>query len=86
MLINDFANSVKFGTAPFKLPQRPVDMERQVNQDQASGIKPYPTLCFDATKGFGINRLCCVTYQIVAEVVMSATASSSQSKNVPFEE
>ena len=39
-LFNDFANSVNLGTAPFKLPQRAVDvdLERQVNQDQASGI------------------------------------------------
>ena len=46
-LFNDFANSVNLGTAPFKLPQRPVDLERQVSQDQASGIS---TQVFDLTR------------------------------------
>ena len=48
-LFNDFANSVNLGTAPFKLPPRPVDvdLERQVSQDQASGIS---TQVFDLTR------------------------------------
>ena len=39
-LFHDFANSVNLETAPFKLPQLTVDvdLERQVNQDQVSGI------------------------------------------------
>ena len=80
-LFNDFANSVKFGTAPFKLPQRPVDLERQVSQDQASGINTNSLLWRDQRV-----RMCCVTYENVAQVVVSATVTSSRSKNVAFVE
>ena len=55
MLFNDFANSVKFGTVLFKLPQRPVDLERQVSQDQASGIN---TQLFALARPKGLDVLC----------------------------
>jgi hypothetical protein len=78
MLFNDFANSAKFGTAPFKLPQRPVDLERQVDQ---AGSTPSSLFWRDQRV-----RMCCVTYENVAQVVVSATVSSSRSKNVAFVE
>lgn len=37
-LFNDFASTVNLQTPPFQLPRRKVDSERQVLQDQASGI------------------------------------------------
>ena len=80
-LFNDFANSVKFGTAPFKLSQRRWTWSGRLAKTKQAGSTPSSLLWRDQRVW-----MCCVTYENVAQVVVSATVSSSRSKNVAFVE